>query len=69
VETAQPELSPMLAATSAMGRMETSMSEVSTENVAIGQVFVPVGPPLLPLDGLFRRRRCHRRGRRRLVSV
>jgi hypothetical protein len=29
-------LSPMLAATSAMGRMEASASEVSTENMVTG---------------------------------
>jgi hypothetical protein len=44
VETVQPAPSPVPAATSAMGQKEAGVSEVSAEDMATGQVSMPVSP-------------------------
>jgi hypothetical protein len=44
VETMQMELSPMPSSVSVMGQTEEGTSEMSAEDVAAGQTFVPAPP-------------------------
>jgi hypothetical protein len=53
VEMVQSKPSLVPAVASMMGWVEVGAFEASAEDVAMSQVFMPVSPPLLPLDGPF----------------